>query len=997
LAQYDINLREYWRILKKRKAIVIITAILLGIFSTVFAVFQAPAPLYTSVCSIKFEKETTLEGLYARTFSWSSGDDIETQISIMKSFSVLLEVAKRAGLIPHEATADDPAVINAVDRLKSKVTVERENYTNILNIMVTDRDPAFAQKLANELASSYKDLHAEQQGKRTTDAIKYIEEQLKTVREKLREAEEAFNRFGQENQLISVDMQSENLLVRDEEIRDEIRELNEDESDFRALSVRIEAFLQDTSFSSDASFYSSKASPQYQASNNNLVELLLERDSLLENYTYQHPEVMGISQKITETARKMLMLLRQQIADTQKRRSDLGEELREVNRKTTLLMEKKLEFDRLKREVESFRDMTALLEQKYQEALIAKAEKPEEIVIVRPALKSTTPINPPKTAATGVMGTMIGIVLGLIFAFIVETFDTSLGAIEDVESTLGAKVLGVIPHAEAKDILMRIKGKIEKGDEPSHLKRVISLVSHFAPKTMIAESFRGLRTNIQFRDSSEKTKTIAVTSSSPQEGKTLVSVNLAVSLAQAGLKTLLVGADLRKPMLGTVFGVEEAPGLTDIIFGNYPWKDTVKTITDIIMGRMTMDDIMVTPGMDNLNIITSGVIPPNPSELIESGRLTAFIEEAKKEYDIIVFDSSPVLSTAEAPILGKKTDGVLIVYRLGFVSRGLLKRTSTQLQQVNCNIIGVVLNGMKPDISPDFADYKKYKYYSSYYGEEEGKERHEVSKGLFSLFRRKGKKGESSVGTSISSGMKEKGKDKNKRKKGLFLRWFLIILALLLLSTGIFIQRGRVGLPEQDKEALNDVVKGDAQVESSVPEVPPAESLEVPPPPQLSPPAEDKSVEEEPVYSPGAFPFSVYFGSFQTKEKAEEAIAQYSRKGLSPFWVRVELGDKGTWYRVYSGYFNDVEQAQRYINQNDLTEAGVKNTAYADLIGGYNNGDDLRHMRQKIEALGYSTYTLKDQDNTYFLFVGAFLTEEGAGEQLEELRSDGILSRIVRR
>ena len=95
-----------------------------------------------------------------------------------------------------------------------------------------------------------------------------------------------------------------------------------------------------------------------------------------------------------------------------------------------------------------------------------------------------------------------------------------------------------------------------------------------------------------------------------------------------------------------------------------------------------------------------------------------FIEEAKKEYDILIFDSTPVLSTADAAILGTKVDGVLLVYRIGSVSRGLLKRSSTQLQQVNCKIAGVILNGMKPDISPDFQDYKYFKYYS-YYGEEE--------------------------------------------------------------------------------------------------------------------------------------------------------------------------------------------------------------------------------------------------------------------------------------
>jgi succinoglycan biosynthesis transport protein ExoP len=341
LAQYDINLREYWRILKKRKLIVIITAILLGLFSTVFAVFQAPTPLYTSICSIKFEKETTLEGLYAKTLSWSEGDDIETQISVINGFSVLLEVAKNMGLIPRKSTGEEPAAIAAADQLKGKVKVERENYTNILNINVTDSDPAFAQKMANELASTYKRLHSEEQGKRTNDAIKYIDDQLETVRQKLKGSEEEFNKFSQANQLISIDMQSENFLVRKKEINDEIRKQNEDKSEFKALSSKVEKFIQDPS-SAEVNFYSSKATPQYQASNDSLIELLLKRDSLLENYTSQHPEVIAIGQKITENARKILMLLKQQIGTTENKITDLEGEMREVDAKTNMLMEKKL-------------------------------------------------------------------------------------------------------------------------------------------------------------------------------------------------------------------------------------------------------------------------------------------------------------------------------------------------------------------------------------------------------------------------------------------------------------------------------------------------------------------------------------------------------------------------------------------------------------------------------------------------------------------------------
>ena len=1013
MAQYDINLREYWRILKKRKFIVITTAVILGLFSTIFAIFQAPTPLYTSVCSIKFEKETTLEGLYKKTLSWSEGDDIETQISIINGFSVLLEVAKAMGLIPSKSTGVEPAAITAVERIKGKVKVERENYTNILNISVTDPDPAFAQKMANELAYTYKRMHAEQQGKRTIDAIKYIEDQLASVRNKLKLSEENFNRYSQANQLISIDMQSENLLLRKKELTDEIRQQNENKSDFKAISTRVEKFIQDPS-SSEVNFYSSRATPQYQASNDRLIELLLKRDSILENYTSQHPEVIAIGQKITETARKILALLKQQIVAADRKIADLEKETRDIDSKTNLLMEKKLEYDRLKRDVDSNRNMTALLEQKNQEALITQAEKPEEVVIVKPALLSSTPINPPKTMATGAMGIVIGIVLGLVFAFIVETFDTSLGAIEDVEETLGAKVLGVIPHAEYKDIIVSLKDKIPGEMDESVLKKMVNLASHFAPKTMIAESFRALRTNIQFSEGDKNIKTIAITSTSPQEGKTMVSANLAISLAQSGLKTLLVGSDLRKPMLGMVFGLEETPGLTEIILGDYPWSHTVKTITDIIiMGKISLDDVIMTPGMDNLNIITSGTIPPNPAELIESDRFMTFIEEAKKQYDILIFDSTPVLSAADAAILGQKMDGVLIVYRVGVVSKGLLKRTATQLQQVKCNIIGIILNGMKPDISPDFPDYKYYKYYS-YYGKEGDREKSHRGIKSFWPFGRKGGDRESSVMSRLPS-TAEKADQEDKKGRGAILRLGLMIFASLLIALGILWRTGIINpvmqdsrpaiIPSGGEKTPSETAKHDEirpmtslSVENIEPEtgVEHEEAIAIVKTDNMTARDDDNSMTDAD-YLSGSFPFSIYFGSSISKEKVEAEIDQYRREGLPVYWVRIDFKEKGIWYRIYAGYFKDQEQAQVVVNKYNFTDTEIKNTAYANLIGTYDTEDELENMTRKIEELGYSPYTIIDQAGRSSLFVGAFITEEGAEEENKELQSRGIPSRVVKR
>lgn len=739
MVQYDINLREYSRILKKRKFTVIFTALLLGTFSTFLAYMKAPIPLYTTDCSIKFEKQTTVEGLYAKTMSWSTADDIETQIAVLKSYSVMKEVAENLGLIPKEATKKNsplnPKVTAIVDALQSKVGVSREAFTNIINIGVTDTDPAFAQRLANGIAFTFKQMHARQQSKRTADAVKYISSELKRVRKNLREAEDEFNRFTRKNQLVSIDLQSEALLSSAKKLKDEIRKLGEARTELRELLEKLGQFLKDP-LSSDNNFYSGHANRQYQATNDRLIELLLKRDSLLEDYTPRHPEVIAIERQTIENARKMRLLLQLQINGIENRQADLRKQLATVDKKTNELMEKKLEFERLKRKVDSFNDMTALLEKKNQEALIREAERPEEVTIVRPALLPTSPINPPKTVAKGATGMAIGLVLGLIIAFIVETFDTSLGAIEDVEETLGTQVLGVIPHADIKDILEGQKPKDQKDSEVSPFRERLELISHFGPRTMLAESFRALRTNISFRDLEKKVKTMAITAASPEEGKSTVCVNLAITMAQAGIKTLLVGCDLRKPVISRIFGVERTPGLTEVLLGNYSWQDATRGITDLMMGKMGMDDVMVTPGLDNLHIITSGATPPNPAELIDSNRLGEFVEEVRAEHDIAIFDSPPILSTTDPLILGSKLDAVLLVYRVGSISRALLRRAAGQLSQVNCNLLGVVLNDMKAEVSPDFQGYKYYKSYYSYAEKAEKKEGN-IFKRAFSFIRKK--------------------------------------------------------------------------------------------------------------------------------------------------------------------------------------------------------------------------------------------------------------------
>jgi len=1064
LAQYDINLREYWRILKKRKAIVILTALILGTFSTAFAFLRAPAPIYSSVCSIRFERETTVEGLYAKTLSWGSGDDLETQMSVIQSYPVFEKVAEKLRRIPsRDIGIKDHALkqnaIRIIEDLQSKVTVERENFANIINILVTDRDPLLTQRLANTIALTYKEMHSQQQMKRTTEALKYIRDQLREVRQKLRESEEEFNRFSQANQIISIDMQSENLLARAQELQNNIQKLGETRRGLTALSNRLDRFIEKPEVA-DANFYSPAAGKQYQAANDKVVELTLKRETLLQDFTSRHPEVIAADRRIAEVARKMAMLLKIEMKMAQTKEGDLNGQLSQIEQKTNSLMEKKLEYDRLKRKVELYTNMTSLLEQKNQEALIRKAEKPEEVTIVKPALTPTSPINPPKTATTGAMGVVIGLVLGLVAAFIVETFDTSLGAIEDVEETLGSQVLGVVPHADAKELIETLEKTLPQGKESSSVMQTAYLVSHSFPKSMISESFRALRTNIQFRDAESQTRAIALTSASPQEGKTMVSVNLAITMAQAGMKTLLVGSDMRKPMLARAFGVEITPGLTDILLGNYAWRDTVKTITDLIMGKMSLDEVMMTPGLDNLHLITAGSIPPNPAVLIESKRLIEFVDEAKEEYDLILFDSPPILSTADAAILGSKMDGVLLVYRVGSVSRGLLKRATTQLEQAKCNFMGVVLNGMRPEISPDFQDFKYYKYYYSYSEQDEKGRKGKGWLGLLPLFtgkdRSRGKEGQ----TSPPDKKRRRTRDREGTKYR-FLKISLLFIALAFLAAGLLWQngiidplkllgaegpnKGHIKKPDPGKmdsfkkkqnvpavKATKTLPKPARQPEKEIPAPvlkPPrpaattpteeksessvkltktapgptkgtgGQGAKAPPAATAGIPGEEKSPGEPvPVAETAPQPYSLYLGSFKTLKRAETAFRVQSRKGLAPYWTRVKFKDKGEWYRLFIGHFKAPREAEAFLLEHGLKDAKVKKTAFGNLVGVYpSDSSALEDQKHALKDHGFSPYILTGPGGNSRLMVGAYVTREGAEYQRGLLQSKGLQSQIVDR
>ncbi|MHB9156103.1 MAG: CpsD/CapB family tyrosine-protein kinase, partial [Endomicrobiales bacterium] len=230
-----------------------------------------------------------------------------------------------------------------------------------------------------------------------------------------------------------------------------------------------------------------------------------------------------------------------------------------------------------------------------------------------------------------------------------------------------------------------------------------------------------LRTNLKFstQGSTGRGKIIAFTSAGIGEGKTITASNFALASAQSGIKTLLVEVDLRRPNIHRVFGLPRDPGITGCLMGIKKWQEVARGTTDFVMSELAMDKILHSPGIENLKIITSGPVPPNPVDLFNSPGTAKMLAEMAQQFELVILDCPPVLLFADTLIVGMHTTGVIIVYQVGKMARGALKRAKNQLMNVKAPVLGVVLNDLTAsEMEPSYGYYYSYKYYAHRDGSE---------------------------------------------------------------------------------------------------------------------------------------------------------------------------------------------------------------------------------------------------------------------------------------
>jgi len=716
MTQYELNLLDYWLILRKRKWIIVFTVLLVAGFTLITTEFFGPKPTYEASARVKYDRSTSMSGLMMEVLSVSSeGSSMTTQVEVIQSVPVLLRAAKKLGVVTKEIESNEartsPDTLAKIYDLKDQIKADQEGYTNILNIKVTSDEPEFAARLANAVAEGYREENIASRNRQVDDAKLFVADQLKTVEAALRKSEQALLAFREHEGRVFLNEEARQALENYSRLEAELEKLGQVKRE-ASNQLRLLKANEALPHSGPVRVFSDDVQALIAKLNQKLVDLNTDRAALLINYMPKHPLVVELDAKILSVKQEMIKELESKIRTLSDRENAIKESIGRFKERYITLPKAALEQASLEREVKVDGDLYANLKQKHQEFLIRGAERIEEVSIIQPAVTPGAPKNAPKATLNLMLSSLIGVLLGFVLAFVRESFDTSIGTIEGVEEFLKVPVLGVIPQIDRKEVDQAIKKVFPETLDSESMELLSRLSPLFDLKGVVAEGYRSLKVNLQFACLDRTVKSLAFASAGLGEGKTTTVINLAITIAQDGRRVLVVDSDLRKPTVHTRLGLKQEPGLSEVLVGAAQWRDVVQTAPDLMLGKLGFDQVLSAPGVDNLSIITSGHLPPNPSEFFNSQRFVDLIADCEETYDLVVFDCPPILPVADAVLIGPKVDGVVLVYQVGKIGRTPLQRAKTLLEHAQANIVGVVLSNVSAEYSPD---YHQYQYYRSSY------------------------------------------------------------------------------------------------------------------------------------------------------------------------------------------------------------------------------------------------------------------------------------------
>ncbi|MCL5287485.1 MAG: polysaccharide biosynthesis tyrosine autokinase [Acidobacteria bacterium] len=731
------DLLAYWSVLHKRRWMVL----------TVFVIFVAVVllgtlkqrPVFRSRGLLEIQKENPEILTVKEMFELENISDsyLESQYKILESDTLARRVIAQLGL-EHNAEFNPPPgwlgqllrgdrAMSAAEseaetretslkRFRERLTIEPVKRSRLVTVSFESESAALAARVVNTLADNFINQNLEVRWEATQKASEWLSQQLVNMKSKLEKSETEMQQYVRENGLVFLETAQgapENI------VNERLRQLQEERTRAQASRYEKEShyrLVQAGDYGSLPGVFDSKLMQDLTV---RVAEVRQLHAQLAATFHPDYPKVKELQSQIDEmesvlaAERERGFHLSTNEYQAALRREKLIEQaFEQQQRQAETIAERSVQYNILKREVDTNKQLYDGLLQRLKEAGVSAGLKASNIRVVDAAEPPKRPARP-NLLLNLASGILLGALLGVGAAFLQEYLDNTLKTSEDVERFLRLPSLAVIPAAQtlngrhgaygygAYGRAAALTGGAAKDNGAAIARAGWYRIDTGAQHSALSEAFRGLRTSVLLSSAERPPRSLLISSSRPGEGKTTIAINLAISLAQLGQRVLLIDGDLRRPSVHKAFGMQEENGLVRYLTGGADWRACVRATNQ--------------PGLD---VLLCGPLPPNPAELLSSERMRALLAQASSEYGMVLADSAPLLNVADSRILASLVEGMVLVVEGGETPRDLARRSQAAAQHVGANLIGVVLN--KLDARHD--GYGYYYRYDTYKPREEGEE-----------------------------------------------------------------------------------------------------------------------------------------------------------------------------------------------------------------------------------------------------------------------------------
>ena len=681
----ELSLRDYMDLLRRRKAIVIQTFMVVFVLGV--AVTFMAKPVYRTSARILVEGRTYNVASYssdnplAGLFTADSGHDILTQLEVLQGDRVLADAYKDGDVPPGSAHLE----------------VRQVNGTDVIELLVESNTPTYAERLAKALPNTYLNYVTGNRKKEVEEAYNFANLRLKEENDKLTQAELAYERFKKSAGISNLESERDSRISEQGEALANVRMLEGEYAKYAALAKKEEEDIKSLKPTLETPTTTTNQA-QIEKLKADIAALQVQKQGLSVKYKPEHPTIQAIDSQIAELNRQLkttpamltsVLIVRNprleaddtRLADTRAQATALQAQLvsahdRADKAQAALGNYSALERQQsqLTRDMEIHRGTVTLLLKSVEDLGLRKKATHDPVLVIAPASPAVQVA--PKKLNNLVYASLVGLMLGLCFALLQEFLDDRINSPEDARRIVGTPALGYVPMIENEEARL-LSGSRSGGS--------------------VLESYRVLRSNVRFAAVDTPIHSLLITSTVPGEGKSVTAYNLAVAMALDGRNVILVDTDLRRPTMHEKAKVAQQPGLTNVL-----------------VGHTSLDDAIKETNIPGLRVLPAGPLPPNPAELLNSQAMKQLHKALKDQADIVVFDSPPCLATADAQVMAAETDGVLYVVQFGEAKKSAVRHAVEMLRQARTRILGVVFNKIDLTAKRDAYYYGYYGYYGYY-------------------------------------------------------------------------------------------------------------------------------------------------------------------------------------------------------------------------------------------------------------------------------------------